>query len=160
MKRFLGLFHWQILILQNSSVCDFHRLKIFQCFYNYAIPSYIESIPDFILSGLIVTWSTARTKGQSGQYSNYATRCLIHSRGVKWLKCEAEHSPTFSAKVKNKRSCLFTPPIHFNGVYRQNFYLYHQVKHSKILCSAHTVHPLYVFCMDLRINSNYFPVHH
>jgi hypothetical protein len=31
--------------------------------------------------------------------------------GVKWLGCEADHSPPSSAKVKNKWNSSSTPPI-------------------------------------------------
>jgi hypothetical protein len=37
--------------------------------------------------------------------------------------------------------------------------MYHQLKHSQILRSAHTVH-LCVFCVDLRTNSDYFSIQH
>ena len=36
---------------------------------------------------------------------------------------------------------------------------YRQVYRSKLLRSAHTV-CIYVFCVDLRTNSDYFPVQH
>jgi hypothetical protein len=34
--------------------------------------------------------------------------------GIKWLGCEADHSPPFSAKVKNAWSCTSTLPIHLH----------------------------------------------
>ena len=33
------------------------------------------------------------------------------SSGAKWPGLEADHSSTFSADVKNKRSCAYTPTV-------------------------------------------------
>jgi hypothetical protein len=38
------------------------------------------------------------------------------SVGVKWPECEADHSPTSSAKIKNEWSYTSTPPIRVHGV--------------------------------------------
>jgi hypothetical protein len=38
------------------------------------------------------------------------------SLGVKWLLCEADHSPSSSAKVKNAWHYTSTPPVHIHGV--------------------------------------------
>jgi hypothetical protein len=38
------------------------------------------------------------------------------SLGVKWLGCEADHSPPSSAEVKNAWGCTPIPPIHLHGM--------------------------------------------
>jgi hypothetical protein len=37
----------------------------------------------------------------------------VVSPGVKWLRCETDHSPLPSAKVRNVRGYIFTPPSAF-----------------------------------------------
>jgi len=43
------------------------------------------------------------------------------SNGVLWPRCEADHSPPPSAKVKNEWSCTSTPPTCLHGMDRDNF---------------------------------------
>jgi hypothetical protein len=35
---------------------------------------------------------------------------------IKWLGHEADHSPPFSAEVKNVWSCTSIPPVHLHGM--------------------------------------------
>ena len=47
-------------------------------------------------------------------------------RGVKRLGRDVDHSPPFSAKVKNQRSCTSAPPLCLHGVVKENVtLLYH-----------------------------------
>jgi len=43
-------------------------------------------------------------------------------------------------------------PLNLSG-----YYMYHQVQQPQIPCSANKI---YLFCMDLRTNSDYFPIQH
>lgn len=46
---------------------------------------------------------------------------LALSAEVKRPGFDANHSPSFSARVKKKWSCISTPHVYLNGVYSDNF---------------------------------------
>jgi hypothetical protein len=40
---------------------------------------------------------------------------------TEWLECEADHSPSSSAKVKSEQTCTSTPVVCLHSMYRDNF---------------------------------------
>jgi hypothetical protein len=55
---------------------------------------------------------------------------------VKWLGCEADHSPPSSAEVNNVWSYTSTPPIRLHGVVPVHRYLNHEKLQSLTLTNA------------------------
>lgn len=55
---------------------------------------------------LCVTWHCQYPLG-----SMWMLVMSAFSSGIRWLGCEAEHSPTFNSKFKNAWSYTFNPPM-------------------------------------------------
>ena len=70
-----------------------------------------------------------------------------HVAQIKSIHMEKEINHTITLTFQN------ISPLKPSG-----HYMYHQVEHSAILRSGHTVY--YVFYVDLRTNSDYFPIQH
>jgi hypothetical protein len=159
--------HRQMLTIRTHNCTSWHSLSVTRCDALAAPHTFIQVIrsTSYTLRHQQTAKSTqelVQFVGDELVYVNpphgewtifrYILPFLCEIENCKLLRC------TMLNKNYNQKSqwSLYVPPVVIICT-ASGHYTYRKVQHLKILRSAYTV---YVFCVDLRTHSYYFPIQH